>query len=273
MTSITFVILTWNSEKYIDGCIRSIFTLQGYDRTIYLIDNGSEDQTLKIIEQWQACSNLSLKIHLIKNIENIGTTRSRNAALKQIQAGTDYVCILDSDTEINKLAVDLLIHELREHSDYGIVGPCLLSEDGNVQKSGRNIPTLPEKLLKAIPLKSIQKLGERLETPATKSGLGPYEVGYLMSACWLMRHEMLEQVGLLDEKIFYAPEDAEYCIRVWKSGYKVVYCPQASIRHIWQRISRKKFISRINWEHVKGLVYMFSKHNCWFTSKGIMNRK
>ena len=87
-----------------------------------------------------------------------------------------------------------------------------------------------------------------------------YPVDYLMSACWLVRPEVFDKAGLLDEKIFYAPEDAEFCIRVWKAGYKVAFCPEARIIHEWQRLSKKKLISRMNLEHLKGLAHMFRRH-------------
>lgn len=266
------MVLTWNSEKYIDNCLGSIATLRGYDKTVYLVDNGSTDQTLEIIKQWIEQANADIKITLIKNPTNFGTTRSRNAALRQIDATVNWVCVLDSDTEVNQSAIDGMTYELASHQDYGIVGPRLRSEDGSIQNSGRNIPNLPVKLLKAVPIKMIQLIGERMELPTNRSEINPYEVGYLMSACWLMRRDVIERVGLLDEKIFYAPEDVEYCIRVWKSGYKVIYCPQVEIFHAWQRISKKKLVSRVNWEHIKGLVYMFSKHHCLFGSKNIMER-
>lgn len=270
---IAFVILTWNSERYIDNCLRSIFALERYNRQIYLVDNGSADQTVSIIHRWMAAPGPAVKIHLIKNAKNMGTTCSRNAALKQIGPDVSYVCILDSDTEVNAAAIDLLVRELADHPDYGIVGPQLVSEDGRVQQSGRNIPTLPEKLAKGIPVRAFQRIGEKLAEPDAASKTAPYPVGYLMSACWLMRRGLLDEAGLLDEHIFYAPEDAEYCIRVWKSGYKVMYCPQVSIKHAWQRISRQKLVSRMNWEHIKGLAYMFSKHHCWFISKHILMDK
>ena len=50
------------------------------------------------------------------------------------------------------------------------------------------------------------------------------------------------------------------CIRVWKAGYKVAFCPEARIIHEWQRLSKKKLISRMNLEHLKGLAHMFRRH-------------
>ena len=56
---------------------------------------------------------------------------------------------------------------------------------------------------------------------------------------------MIEDIDLLDEKIFYALEDLEYCIRAWVNGYKVLYCKNVSIIHSWQRLSKKYLLSTI----------------------------
>ena len=96
-----------------------------------------------------------------------------------------------------------------------------------------------------------------------------YPVGYLLSACWLMKPLLLEKVGLFDEEIFYAPEDVEFCIRVWKKGLRVMHCPKAKILHHWQRLSRKRLFSIHNYKHIKGLFYMFIKHRYCFSNKKI----
>lgn len=273
MASIAFVILTWNSEKYIENCINSICTFEKYTAFVYVVDNGSTDGTLQIIEQLKRKCKKNVKIFLISYKKNMGTTASRNAALKRIDHDINYICILDSDTEINEKAVDILIEQLMKNEKLGIVGPKMKSPNGSVQPSGRNIPTITEKMLKAVPIKAAQRIAEHMEEPQRISQNEPYEVGYLMSACWLMRRSLIDQVGLFDEKIFYAPEDAEYCIRVWKAGYKVSFCPQAEIMHAWQRISKKRIFSKMNLEHIKGLFYMFKKYKCWFSSRCVFENK
>lgn len=67
-------------------------------------------------------------------------------------------------------------------------------------------------------------------------------------------------MGLLDEKIFYAPEDVDYCLRVALAGLRVVYLPAVVATHHAQEISRRKLLSRSFREHVKGLVYFWRKH-------------
>lgn len=266
-TKIGFVILVWNSEKVIEKCLVSIINLQHIQPFIVVVDNGSTDGTLRIVKQYEHF--LKDSFFIIQYEENKGTTISRNAGIKKLMSvDPDYYCILDSDTAISDEAFLKLIEQLEEHPKYGIIGPEMITSSGMIQMSARCFPTVMEKVYKGIPIKSLQVKGEEMEIQRPPyPGAESYPVDYLMSACWLIRPKVLETAGLLDENIFYAPEDTEYCIRVWKSGYQVAFCPCARIIHEWQRLSKKKLISKMNWEHIKGLGYMFKKHHYFFTAK------
>ena len=260
-----FVILVWNSEKVIDKCLLSICNLKQVEPYIVLIDNGSTDNSISIVNQYVDRLNLEL----IRYDNNMGTTVSRNSGLRKLQqVSPDYYCILDSDTEVNDDAFVKLIMEMEKNPSYGVIGPTLVSSSGLVQMSARCFPTALEKFYKAVPIKRIQAKGEKMEIQSpTSPDAVSYPVDYLMSAFWLIRPDTLSKAGMLDEKIFYAPEDAEYCINVWKNGYQVAFCPSAVIIHEWQRLSKKKLFSKMNWEHIKGLCYMFKKHHYFFSAK------
>ena len=248
MSRIHFVILTWNSEKVIGQCLASMMKFREFEVNVCIVDNGSQDRTVDVVEQMIRegipghCS-----IQIIRLLENMGTTISRNIGIKQVitQAGPeDFVCILDSDTEVNEQAMQTLASVLRDDPSNGIVGPKMHSLDGSVQTSGRRIPTVTEKILKVLPSKALQEKGNQMQQMDHTDSLCP--VGYLMSACWMMRPTLFDEVGLLDENIFYAPEDVEFCIRVWKKGKRVLYCPQAQILHHWQRRCAEKRHGREN---------------------------
>lgn len=262
-----FVILVWNSEKVIGKCLSSIRGLKLIDPYAVIVDNGSHDNSLSIVDSFiREAPSIFDKIHYDVNK---GTTVSRNDGLKKLLGkNLDYYCILDSDTEISDEAFCTLVNEMEQHAEYGIIGPTMVTSGGLMQISARSFPTVMEKIYKAIPIKALQVKGERMER---QSKPGPnstsYPVDYLMSACWLIRPDTIKKAGMLDERIFYAPEDAEYCIRVWKSGYQVAFCSEACIIHEWQRLSKRKLISKINWEHIKGLCYMFRKHHYCFTTR------
>ena len=183
-----------------------------------------------------------------------------------LDADIDYVCILDSDTEINEKAIEAMAVVL-DDLQIGIVGPRLHNTEGIYQIAGKDFSTATEKLLKVMPFKRLREVGEHMESMTPESESGYVTVGFLVSACWMMRRDIVEKIGHLDEKIFYAPEDLEYCLRCWKNGYQVVYCCDADILHYWQRISRKKIISKHNWEQIRGLFHVYAKYHYMFGTK------
>ena len=256
MKKICFVILTWNSAAYIQNCLHSILGLYGFETEILVVDNGSSDDTVEKIK--------ALGISPIVLSENKGTTFSRNLAMKKRSKDADFVCVLDSDTVINQNAVALLCSVLKENSDAAICGPYMENLLGEFQNSCKRFPTVAIKLLKGLPIKSANIKGEALERYEISDFTKTYEVDYLISACWMIKNEAILKIGLLDEKIFYSPEDVDYCLRAHQAGFKVLYCPQAKIIHDTQRISKKKLVSKTNLSHMAGLCYYFKKHHYLF---------
>ena len=269
MDKISFIILTWNSEKVIVPCLESIFTIHEQKAEIIIIDNGSTDKTAALIDDLTA-GHPDFEIRKIMLERNYGTTISRNIGIEKASADSNYICILDSDTVINQKAVTELISILKTGASNAITGPNMVNLDGVEQVSAKRIPTAALKFCKAFPVRRIQEIGERNERYEFSDGKRCYPVGYLISACWMMKKEVVKKLGPLDEKIFYSPEDVEYCVRAWKNGLRVLYCPEAKIIHATQRISKKKLISKHNWEHLKGLVYFFNKYGLFLSSKKII---
>lgn len=261
-----FVILTWNSDRYIEKCLESIVQMTSIKSSVYVIDNGSSDNTVDIVKKFENEKFSNAKIDMVKLPCNYGTTKSRNIGIRKLQDMCRYICVLDSDTVINENAIITLINTLEADDRNGIAGPCMKDENGKIQNSGRKIPTATVKLLKVLPVEKLKKKAEAMEQYPDSSKDYRY-TGYLMSACWLIKTEVFENIGLLDENIFYAPEDVEFCLRAWTKGYKVLYCSKVQIIHSWQRLSRKKLFSKHNYEHIKGLAYMFYKYKFLFSNK------
>lgn len=255
MKKISFVILSWNSEKYLADCIKSILSIKKYHYDIFLIDNGSTDNSIKIIENFK-----DDRINLIKLDKNYGTTISRNKGLSLIKK-TDYICILDSDTIINEESIEIMTKYLDNNIQVGIVGPAMVNGIGEKQIPFRKFPNWKIKLLKACPIKSISAKGEALEKYDDSKSKEEFKCDYLISACWFMRYDTYKVLGNLDERIFYAPEDVEYCMRARANNYEIVYLPKAQITHFYQRISKKKLISKANITHLWGIHYVLKKYN------------
>lgn len=265
-SDIAFIILTWNSATCIERCLASIHEVaKSLDVVTCVIDNGSTDETPAMLQRAAKCFP-EIALDIVQLSENRGTTISRNIGIRRMANRARYLCILDSDAFITAEALREMMRVLEEMPHAGIVGPVLRSEDGTVQNSGRAVPTLTLKLLKVLPLAALRRRGEQMEVIEKPAG-AVVPVGYLMSACWLMKSSLVQEIGLLDEHIFYAPEDVEYCLRAWTKGYRVLYDGRAAITHVWQRLSRKKLLSRHNWEHLKGLAYLFWKYRYCFRSR------
>lgn len=250
---ISAIILTWNSEKYIENSVCSfIADCEGeYFYEIFIVDNGSVDRTKKIIQNLtDRYADSITPIYLEKNY---GTTYSRNLALKKAKG--KFLVVMDSDVEVNKGTISRLVNVLSDNKDVGIVAPRLFYPSGTLQRSTDIFPTIFTKIFRYFFLKLIENK-EKIPDVTT----GPREVDYAISALWVLRRDILERVGLLDENIFYAPEDVDYCLRVWKAGYKVMYVPDVACVHHTQEISRGFRINKAFCNHLRGLIYYFRKH-------------
>jgi hypothetical protein len=263
---VSVIILTWNSERYIEKCVNSIYNSVGDERDsieIIVVDNGSSDSTSKILERLKS-NNVNFKYILLD--KNFGTTFPRNLAIKRSKG--DFILVLDSDTEIRGRSIDTLLETLndKDYANVGIVGPRLLYTDGLVQYSCKKLPNITVKIFKFIGNKYLRNIAEEWELYDSRIYSLDFheiiEVDYCISACWLVRRKALDEVGLFDGKIFYSPEDIDLCVRMWLKGWKVVYNPNAIVIHYTQRLSRRNF--RIALSLAKGLFYYFRKYGYWF---------
>ncbi len=256
---ISIVILTWNSAEYIPKCLDSIISsLENDDVSyeIFIVDNGSADNSVSLIKDYQESGKAIIRPIFLD--ENTGTTYSRNLALAQAEG--KYVVVMDSDVEVNAETFSGLMVALEKDQNVGMVTPRLLYGSGALQKSTDQFPTLWWKIYRYFFLKKIEEAESRavLSTTAVK-------VDYAISAFWMLRKEVLSKVGLLDENIFYAPEDVDFCLRIWKAGFEILYVPSIQATHYAQEISRGFKINKATIEHLKGLLYFFRKHNYFLT--------
>ena len=258
---ISFIILSMNSEKYLDRCFRSIISKSSSEDLFYeiiVIDNGSTDASLDILKRYSETYPQNFKTIFFS--KNMGTTHTRNIGLKQ--ALGKYICILDSDTQILEGSFTDVFQILDIDRNIGIVAPRLVLANGEIQKSIKKFPTFWHKILKlpqalfAIKLKDFDFYNEfpyRLKRPVESA----------ISACWFFRKNLILDVGYLDENIFYSPEDIEYCMRIHKLGLKIIYFPDFVVLHDTQQISHRDPFSILSLKHFFGLIYYFKKHGGW----------
>ena len=250
---LSVILICWNSLPYLREALASLqdTLTAAIDNEIIIIDNGSTDGTDNYIAQHYP--------HAIyeRLPENRGVAYARNRGIER--ACGKYVWLLDDDTITNREALAEMLQYMQREPRCGICGCRLVNAHGETQESYKPYPSLAIKVRNVLH----SHLGKHKTTDAYAKEIAQgtaFEPTYIIGACQLIRHEVIEQVGLLDEKIFYGPEDADYCIRARKAGWHTAYLPQVSIVHHWKRITNRNPFSRIARKHTAALLYFYCKH-------------
>jgi GT2 family glycosyltransferase len=255
--NISAIVLSFNSERYIENCINSLaaaLTSIPGNHEIHVIENGSVDASPKMLEK--LAQRFPQLVFPIYSPTNLGTTVSRNLALRKAKG--NYILVLDSDATATAESILATVKVLDEDPKCGLAVPGLCYPDGRFQLSVDTFPTVSRKLQRLLNLKNL----ERDAIPAKTTTV----VDYAISAYWMLKRSVVDQVGLLDEKIFYSPEDVDYCIRIWQAGFTIKLIPQVKVVHDAQEISRGKKLNSFVFRHFGGLVYYFRKHGYAFTA-------
>lgn len=247
---ISVVILTCNQRDLTLRCLRSLSRLiEDADCEVILVDNGSTDGTL------EAVSSRFPKVKTISFDTNRGVASGRNAGLAIAQG--EYLMILDNDTVADRDTIYRLASFLKQHPEVGIVGPKLVSPDGEVQRSFKRFPGLGVKIRNIL-------AGKHRTSTVTKAPLRVMEPFYLIGAAQMFPRQVYQMAGPLDENIFYGPEDADFCMKVRSLWKRVVYYPKVSIVHDWQRATTRRLLSPGALRHAAGLFYFYAKHKRFF---------
>lgn len=248
---VSIIIVNWNAREYLRKCLTDVFAAdsqQGYE--VLLVDNASTDGSVECVQREYPL------IEMIANKENVGFSRANNQGIRQSQG--EYILLLNPDTKIQPHAIHLLFDFLSIHPEAGIVGPRLLNLDGSVQTSCYPFPTPARELWRLLHLDRIYPFGsyDQSEWNLTQ----PREVDSLQGACLLIRREVFDQIGLLDEDYFMYTEEIDFCYRAKKAGWKVVWLPTAEVIHYGGQSTRQAAASMFL-ELYRSKLQFFRKHH------------
>ena len=258
-------IVSWNVWDDLRACLDSLY--DGGNQLaveVIVVDNASVDDTVKLL------TGQYPQVYLIQNEQNRGFAAGCNQGMQQ---GTGrYFLLLNPDTIVPARALDELVQFADNHPQAGIIGPKLLYPDGRLQYSCRRFPTVTAALFRNTFLGRIVP-GVRSVTDyllADWDHNQVREVDWVSGACMLVRRELTEQIGLLDDQFFWGSEDVDYCWRAHRAGWQILYTPQPQIIHAVGRSSDKAIIPTIVNFH-RSMYRLYSKHWAgWFGSRWVI---
>lgn len=244
--TLSIVIITWRMKEQVLRCLDSIGAA-ALSREVIVVVNSNEDGTAEAVAVAYPTATV------LVNEKNIGVAPARVQGMQRARGR--YVLLLDADTVVPLGALEALVAHMEADSSIGVGGAPLLNPEGALSASARNFPTLPSKLRRRAP-RAIARFLPSDEVVLS----GPTDVDYVIGACQCIRREALADTGPLDERIFYGPEDVDLCLRMWKSGWRVVWTDTIPIIHEEQRITKKRALSRLAMRNAVAHVYYFAKH-------------
>lgn len=221
MKKVSIVIVTHNSAKYIGKCLSAVFSDIGdIDSQIILIDNFSDDSTLEIVSKFTS-------VELIKNNSNRGFAVACNQGIKKSQS--DKILLLNPDLIVHRGAIGKLMEYFASNDEVGVIGGQLVNPDGSRQFSAGHYPTLGNLLFDRLPL--VNKKNPVYFQRNEKFYHSIQHPDWLVGCFLMVKKEVFEEVGLLDERYFMYVEDVDFCYRARQAGFKIVYYPEANAVH------------------------------------------
>ena len=254
MHDLTVIIVSWNCREDLAACLAS---LPGANTAtsvqIVVVDNASGDGTVAMVEASFP------HVRLVKNAENVGFAAANNQALKMSRSR--YLLLLNPDTIVHPGAFDVLVRFMDHHPDAWCAGPALANTNGTLQRTGVRFPSLWNIFCESLLLDRMFPMGRlfgahrELYTDPSKLR----KVDYVQGAALLVRQEVIERIGGLDENFFMYFEEADWCYRMRESGGSVFYVPEATVVHLGGETFGHYDERRLVWYH-QSLFLFYRKH-------------
>jgi O-antigen biosynthesis protein len=210
---LSILLVLYNRAELTLTCLRSLQScLREAAAEIVLVDNASRDETSSLLDRIHGAK-------MIRNRDNIGFPLGVNQAAEQ--AAGEFLLLLNNDTEVLGDSVKDAVRFLADNRDVGAVGGRLILLDGTLQEAGCTLWREGH----------VFQYGRGDSPTAPEYGF-QRDVDYCSAAFLMTRREAFQKLGGLDTA--FSPgyfEDVDYCVRLWRSGWRIVYLPEVAVRH------------------------------------------
>ena len=228
---VTVIVVAHDVRDEVLACLASVAEHAAPVKAeVVLVDNASHDGTA------EAVAEAFPKTQVVTLATNVGVA-ARNAGLRR--ANGRLRMFLDSDARLTAGALPELVGHLDANPHIGLVGLRLVYEDGTLQLSARRFPPPLLPLMRRPPLGKLFEDGAtvRRHLMADDRHDVTREVEYVLGACQLFTAAAQAAAGEIDPRIFFGPDDVDWCLRIRRAGLQVVYHPAATVVHGYRRSS------------------------------------
>jgi N-acetylglucosaminyl-diphospho-decaprenol L-rhamnosyltransferase len=202
--------------------------MRGIDGQVVVVDNGSGDGSVEILQAWIATLAQDAPVTLVVSADNTGFSGGHNQGMAACLA--DYYLIQNSDTLLRAGFLRAILDAADAAPDAGLFAPRIEHDNGIVQDSCFRFHSPASEFARAIRTGFVSRW---LSGRVTSLGPNPDpgQIEWASFASILLRGRMVKALGVMDEGYFLYFEDAEYCLRARRAGWKIAYVPQAVAIH------------------------------------------
>lgn len=223
---LSVVIVSWESAHELPSCLKAVYGPQvELDFEVIVVDNASSDATADLI------SKQFPLIRLIENHRNRGYACAVNQGLTYSKG--NYLLLLNPDVVMNPGSLGKMVAYLDAHPEVGALAPQMLFPDGSIQSSCREFPSYQVLLWETT---GLSRLFQRHRV------LGRWKMGYFdhateqevdqpLASCFLVRRQVIDEIGFMDECYPLYFNDVDWCYRMKKEGVRIVFYPEAQVVH------------------------------------------
>jgi len=232
---LAIVIVNYRTADLTIDCLRSLESqVRAMGAKVYVTDNQSGDDSVARINAAMAANGWLAWAALMPLERNGGFAYGNNAAIRRAlkdDSPPDYVLLLNPDTLAREGALTELVDFMRQHPRVGIAGSRLEDPDGTPQRSAFRFHTIASEFEGGVRLSVVSRLlNQRLVAPPVSEAACATQ--WLAGASMMVRREVFEQVGLLDEAYFMYFEEVDFCLRAARAGWECWYVPASRVVHL-----------------------------------------
>jgi O-antigen biosynthesis protein len=236
--SLSVVIVNYNVRNLLENCLHSLFSsLESIPSEVLVVDNCSDDGSVDMVR------SRFPQVRVFENDRNLGFAKANNIALAEARGS--MIWLLNPDTLVQEDTARVMLRFFEDNPDVGMAGCKILLPSGELQPSCRR--SFPSPWVSFTKLTGLNALFPRSRVFGRYNLTylnedESYEVDAISGSCMMIRREVYERTGGLDERFFMYGEDLDWCYQVQKAGWKVYYVHSTKIIHYSGESTRRSSI-------------------------------